>query len=182
MSEEKEIQVVEVIDLTTAAELAGNVVKDCNYSFEVTGKPIPLQRHRYFRGGWANPQKKDNLPLYVAKIHQQLPETQDAVLFGKGIPVSINVKFYLARPMSDFKGGNRAVGNLKSSASVGKAPVKTPDIDNLLKFLLDACSKVIYHDDYQVVQVTAVKLYDNNGTCEGRTVVDVKNYISQGRV
>jgi Holliday junction resolvase RusA-like endonuclease len=42
------------------------------------------------------------------------------------------------------------------------------DADNLAKFVLDALKGFLYTDDSQVV-----KLHDNNGSCNGRTEVQV---------
>jgi Holliday junction resolvase RusA-like endonuclease len=36
------------------------------------------------------------------------------------------------------------------------------DIDNLSKFVLDACNETVYGDDGQVVSITADKCYDNS--------------------
>ena len=38
-------------------------------------------------------------------------------------------------------------------------PTKKPDIDNILKAYLDAMNQVVYIDDYQVVRVSAKKVY-----------------------
>ena len=48
---------------------------------------------------------------------------------------------------------------------------KKPDIDNLVKFVLDAANGVLFKDDSQVVRVLATKMYDDRGDFEGRTHV-----------
>ena len=51
-----------------------------------------------------------------------------------------------------------------------------PDIDNLAKFVLDALNGLLYTDDRQVVKLLVYKLLDNQGECEGRTVVEVSAF------
>ena len=36
--------------------------------------------------------------------------------------------------------------------------IKKPDLDNLLKTVKDACSKVVYLDDSQIVRITSEKI------------------------
>jgi Holliday junction resolvase RusA-like endonuclease len=38
-------------------------------------------------------------------------------------------------------------------------PTTTPDADNLLKALSDACNKIVWHDDAQIVEATILKQY-----------------------
>jgi Holliday junction resolvase RusA-like endonuclease len=41
-----------------------------------------------------------------------------------------------------------------------------PDIDNLLKFVLDAASGILYKDDSQICCISAVKRYHVNSRTE----------------
>lgn len=45
---------------------------------------------------------------------------------------------------------------------LGKPCLKRPDIDNIEKIYLDAFNKVLYYDDKQVYEMSAVKLWDND--------------------
>ena len=56
------------------------------------------------------------------------------------------------------------------------AHVTSPDIDNLVKFILDGMNGLIYKDDAQVVKLIVQKLYDSEGDCSGRTIVDVTEF------
>lgn len=162
-----------VIDLTISSD-SSEVSEGPCYAFEISGKPVAQPRLRFFRGGFFNPVK--NMLLSIREeILQQIPSVRGGVLFGKKIPVTVELIFYLPRPDSHFKNCNRMPGNLKQSivaSPYAPAPIK-PDIDNLIKFILDVMNKLIFYDDNQVVQVMARKLYDNEEYCNGRTVVEI---------
>jgi Holliday junction resolvase RusA-like endonuclease len=64
-------------------------------------------------------------------------------IFGAGVPVVLSCEFYLPKPKKP------------------KYPyaVTVPDLDNLAYAVTNALKGVVYHDDCQVVQMTAVKIY-----------------------
>ena len=74
----------------------------------------------------------------------------------------------MARPESHFKGKDRA-----KTLRAGMPLVHTSgtDIDNLIKFTLDAMEGVVCMNSSQCVKVIASKLHDNKEDCEGHTVV-----------
>ena len=79
--------------------------------------------------------------------------------------VAMTISFYRKVPLRQrviysTAGGNQTVRDTMK-----------PDIDNLLKFVLDALTGVVYKDDDQVVKVTVEKLIDTVPPYEGRTVV-----------
>ena len=83
--------------------------------------------------------------------------------------------FFLRRPNTDFVSNRREAGRLKPEAKDNPlVPIK-PDTDNLAKFLLDALTGLVFHDDAQVVEVHMFKMRDNRGLCEGETAVWVHN-------
>ena len=41
-------------------------------------------------------------------------------------------------------------------------PAKQPDIDNIMKIVLDALNGVAYHDDSQICKVNFMKMYSEN--------------------
>lgn len=72
-------------------------------------------------------------------------------------PVNVNVTFRLPRPKSHFRTGAHA-GQLKPGAPTWTA--KKPDVDKLLRALLDALDTAqVFHDDSQVAAVHARKTY-----------------------
>lgn len=167
-----------VVDLTLEDDNTANAnVPLTSYEFEIPGKPTPLPRNRHHRGGQWNPAKQNSNHFKLA-VQKALPATKSGVLFQNAEPVSVTIWFYLQRPLSDFVNGRRAANNLKTCAQVMEyAPIK-PDIDNLGKFVLDALSGVVYHDDRQIAKLTMYKLRDNFMECSGRTKVVVTNLHS----
>lgn len=64
--------------------------------------------------------------------------------FAKHLPVRLTVEFTFRKPYS-----------VKNRLQ----PVVKPDLDKLVRATGDALTGVIYHDDAQVVEITARKLY-----------------------
>ena len=56
------------------------------------------------------------------------------------------------------------------------AHVVVPDLDNMVKFVLDGMNELVCQDDKQVVNLVACKLFDSEGDCNGRTVVKVTKF------
>ena len=65
-------------------------------------------------------------------------------IFNCKQPLSVCKKLFMSRPNDHFKSNNRLKG-LK--ALLPNARVGTPDIDNLVKFVLDGMNKLVYTDD-----------------------------------
>lgn len=88
-------------------------------------------------------------------------ETQIALAFkvggGRCIPagqcVSVSVTAFFPVPKSYSKGKRKACidGDIR--------PDKKPDMDNILKVVLDGLNSVAYEDDKQVIELTGRKYY-----------------------
>ena len=72
--------------------------------------------------------------------------------------LTVAMTFYCKRPKSHFRTGRNA-HLLKSGAPVIK--LSKPDIDNHIKYYLDSCNGIIWHDDAQVIRVEAWKVYED---------------------
>ena len=77
-------------------------------------------------------------------------EITKAKRFGAGEALVLWVTFYVVRP--------------KSAPKRVRHPVKRPDLDNLLKTLLDALDKFAFPDDSQIVNIHAKKAFAAAGT------------------
>ena len=60
-------------------------------------------------------------------------------------------KFLPPKSTSKIKHAEMLCGSLK--------PLKKPDVDNIVKVVADALNGVAYHDDTQIVSVSAKKVY-----------------------
>jgi Holliday junction resolvase RusA-like endonuclease len=127
----------------------------------IHGKPIAKKRPRFARRGkhvvtYNDQETEEGLWLLDAK--KQIAEKLNG-------PVVVEVVFSMPRPKSHF-GTGRNAGILKPSAP--KEHTQKPDIDNLIKFVLDCLNHCgVWHDDNDVVRIVARKLWspgDYGGT------------------
>ena len=92
--------VVEVVDITNDnVTTVKNVVR-----MELKGVPTPQARPRLGRGGFHSPKAK-GMAAFKAKIKGSVPETP---MFDSNKAVWVDVKFFMRRPKTAFKGDNRS--------------------------------------------------------------------------
>ena len=82
----------------------------------------------------------------------------------------MQIEFIFPRPKSHYRTGKFS-HILKEDAP--SLHICTPDLDNLIKFSLDALNKVFYKDDSLVVEVNALKRYIEDGE-EGKTEIYIQ--------
>ena len=111
-------------------------------SYCIKVKPIAWQRAARNSNRYFDAQAKDKLShgLYLINQHGDEP------LFDKAM--RLQVIFFMAIP--------KTMQNRQNSVYHSKSP----DLDNLLKFLLDAMTDVIITDDRLISAIDAVKVYD----------------------
>lgn len=71
------------------------------------------------------------------------------------IPVAVRVTAYYGRAAGHFLTDGESLSAVGRRAGV--VPMRTPDIDNCLKLILDALNGVAYRDDKQVQSVEATR-------------------------
>ena len=118
-------------------------------TFRVYGKPLPLKRPRFSRHRVFDPSANDKR----AWLHRARPFLPAQPLRG---PLSVQAVYAMPRPKSHFRQG-RFRHLLRPQAPAMHQSV--PDVDNLLKFSLDAMNTYFYGDDKQIVSVLARKTY-----------------------
>jgi Holliday junction resolvase RusA-like endonuclease len=155
-------------------EVVVDLTRDDNpiQRIEVGGEPRSLPRARSSwksRQKYYNPATKD-LNAFKSVVREAIPQ----IAYPIGVPVAMTLLFYLKRPNYDFKNGQRGLGRLKGMLPCTRPQV--PDIDNLAKFVLDGMNGLVYADDRQVVKLYIYKLLDNEGDCQGRTVIMVSAF------
>lgn len=111
-------------------------------TFRVPGRPVPMSRPRLSKGRVYLPDKdvraKANIRAAISAIWGI-----DRYAIYKDLPLYVSCDFvYCGKP-----------------ERLGAPYRSRPDVDNLLKTVLDALTGVIYDDDSQVVCVTGRKLY-----------------------
>ena len=113
----------------------------------IPGRPIPQQRPRFAKGHAYDPSAKDKREFMLKCVEEQLPE-------GIAGPLSIDLTFEYKRPKTHFRTGKFS-HIMKEDAPM--IHTQTPDLDNLVKFVLDALNGKYYIDDRQIYKITARK-------------------------
>jgi len=117
----------------------------------IPGIPKPQKRHKFGRGFVYDPSKKDKkeFSLLAKEFAPKQPLEGDII---------VQVWFYMPRPKNHCRTGKFS-GILKDGAPTWHS--KRPDIDNLLKFVMDALQigEIFYKDDANICFVQAGKQY-----------------------
>ena len=110
-------------------------------AFTVPGSPVPMGRPRFSKHVYTDKRSTEyrNRVALCAKLAGAQP------LDG---PLHLTVTFRWAYPKSFAK--KKRVEHHKPNGA---------DLDNLIKGLMDSLNGIAYHDDAQVVMLTADKLY-----------------------
>ena len=125
---------------------------------EVTARlyvsPEPKGRPKFTTfGGHVHTYTPKKTELYERRIKEQYIKYTEGYKFEKGQPICVNLVFGMPIPASSPKSRKRAMaeGIIRHT--------KKPDIDNMIKSVLDALNGVAWVDDSQIVRLTAMKLY-----------------------
>ena len=118
-------------------------------------------RHRVARGHMYNP---------VKSLQKQFADACLEYLPLKPLDGALEVQliFYFKRPKSHYRTGKYA-NKLKATAPMYHTGTK--DLDNLVKFVLDALNKKAYEDDGQICSIYTHKFYTNY---DPRIVIKIK--------
>jgi Holliday junction resolvase RusA-like endonuclease len=119
----------------------------------IPGKPIPLKRPRHFmRGG------KSLTWNSQSALQQQIRTVVKAQTLLHEGPLSVHILFCLPIPKSASK--------VKTSTMNNSPHTHKPDIDNLIKFVLDVLNGIAFDDDRQVSEIIAHKMWSNTPRTE----------------
>lgn len=124
----------------------------------IYGKPQPKERPKVYNGHGITPTRTRNYELMLARAWAaKYPEQAEGELF-------VQIIFRMPTPTSWSK-------PKKEKAERGLIrPTVRPDIDNLVKIVLDGLNGVAFMDDKQVVELYATKWY----SAEPRTEIMVE--------
>ena len=120
-------------------------------------EPVSLKRHRHrLHGGTYDPSKKEKEDFIKSITGLPLPTSLPTEKMTK--PIKCILHFYCKRPKSHYKTGKFS-NILKDTAP--KYNINNKDLDNMVKFVLDALNDKLYVDDSLIFEITCSKLYSD---------------------
>ena len=123
-----------------------NAVRHAHYVLE--GDPTALKRPRITRKTMFDPQKQQKLITGI-NLERQHPYKE---LFQG--PLLLIAEFFFKMPVK--------ISHKKQDALCGKPVLKKPDLSNLIKYIEDAATKVLYHDDCIITTIESIKRYSSD--------------------
>jgi Holliday junction resolvase RusA-like endonuclease len=121
------------------------------YETTVIFEPVSLKRHRHrLKGGTYDPSKKDKDEFI--KALGPLPENK------MSNPIRCQLNFFCKRPKTHYKTGKKST-ELKDNAP--KYNTNNKDLDNMVKFILDALNDKLYIDDCLIIEINCKKTYSD---------------------
>ena len=126
----------------------------------VYGEPVGKARPRTVTvNGFVQTFTPKSTREYEAKVKKAYKQ-QCGKLYTKDFTVRIHIKAICKIPksFSKIKTEQAKTGQLR--------PVKKPDLDNIIKIILDGLNGVAFVDDCQVDEITASKYYGENERVE----------------
>lgn len=122
----------------------------------IPGEPVAKGRPRVTKHGFTyTPKKTENYENLVKLCYMQ--QNQGDKLEGQ---LKANIKAFFQIPKSVSKKKYIAMEKGKIR------PSKKPDVDNIIKSVLDSLNGLAYRDDSQVVCINAEKFYSDNPRVE----------------
>jgi len=110
--------------------------------YTVDGEPIPQSRPRFGNGHVYSDQHQEKQGVQIQLVHQHAGYQ----LFTGAL--KLDVTFFMpVRYKQRLKEGIATYHKVK------------PDLDNLIKFLLDCCNTILFKDDNQISIIFARKIY-----------------------
>ena len=124
----------------------------------IPGDPVPLARPRFSSRGVWDSQKQLKLALGISLTNQM----KNRSVFG--VPIQVEIEFVFSIPRSSR---GKEPGDWHSSR---------PDLDNLIKWVLDIGNTILFTDDCIVSKLIASKSYGS----EPKTIITITK-LERGR-
>lgn len=121
---------------------------DSYHTYIIDGDPIPLARARHGKGRTWDSQKQLK---YQCGLQLQSQHSCKHLFSG---PLHVDICFYLPLPKQAKKAKN------------GHYHIFKPDLSNLIKFIEDVGTGILYKDDCLISSLSAVKKYSHNPRTE----------------
>jgi Holliday junction resolvase RusA-like endonuclease len=123
------------------------------FCYVIQGNPIP----------WARPRLSINRNFYDSqkqkkqKAQIQLMNQHTRPLFNIVDPLHLDIIFYMPIPNMSEK---------KKLEHCGNYHYIRPDLDNLIKYVKDTATGILYNDDCVIASITSKKIYDTDPRTE----------------
>lgn len=117
------------------------------YKFVIYGEPQPKKAPKFrsfgkFVSTYTDKQTKETTNSIQNQLIPQLPDLWKVI----EKPLKVEVIFFKNRPKTYKKKDH---------------PITRPDCDNLLKLLFDSCNGILFRDDAQIIEVHAIKAFND---------------------
>lgn len=158
-----------------------------SYAMTIRGPPRSMPRPKFMswmRKGAMNRAVVNGAKHLIADFRQKVrmkflsfgyrDELDTFPIFHFDEALHVHIVFRRRLPNSCFRQGIRDADHCILSGHANIPDTMKPDVDNLVKFVLDAMNGVAYTDDKQVARISACKVLDNVFPYEGRTFIFVK--------
>lgn len=117
--------------------------------YYIPGKPVSLARPRFTKYKVYDSQTE--IKEEVA-WHLYMQRNKTIYKYPLDGPLQLDITFHMPIPKS--------LGKKKKETLHGTPHIKPPDLDNLVKFILDVAQGIILDDDKLVTVINAKKIYD----------------------
>lgn len=113
-------------------------------------------------GSWSKPNQKS----FASAFQEAMQMAKVATVFdvseqSKSKPVLVTVRFYFPLPKCHYT-FDFQTRKWNINRNVPMYVTRTPDLDNLVKLVLDALQKVCYENDMSVADINSMKVYDSS--------------------
>jgi len=122
--------------------------------FTIPGKPVGKMRPRFTKvGGFVKAYTAEGTVNFESMVKMLAAHEMGARVPLTG-PLVLSVVVYVAPPASMSK-------KLRLEALDYRIwPCKKPDLDNIVKSIMDGMNGVVYQDDSQIIEIRSYKRYD----------------------
>lgn len=123
--------------------------------FTIPGPPQGKGRPRFSSyGGHVHTRTPEQTVLYENLVKTEYQRQCEDIRFPDGKPLFVDIMAFYEIPKSASKKKREQMLNGEI------VPLKKPDLDNIVKCVLDSLNGIAYRDDSQVVELFVRKFYD----------------------
>lgn len=118
----------------------------------IAGEPVAKGRPRITS---FNGQARAYTPAKTRKEEERVARLWTGICIPQGEPIEVFVSAYHQRPKNHLLKS----GLLSTAGKASYFPTKRPDLDNIVKLILDGLNGVAFHDDAQIVNLHAARYW-----------------------